>query len=106
MSEMYESIMKGLQEAADDAGGQKKLQRRTVTVTPLKNYSAEEIKAIRKSTGFSQRLFAEYLGVSYKTVEAWEAGRNHPSGSSSRILSMIESNKSFTEEYPFVKIEA
>jgi len=106
MSEAYDSIMRGLQEAINDAAGNKKLPRRTVTVIPVKNYSADEVKKIRKSTGMSQRLFAEYMGVSDKTVEAWEAGTNRPSGSSSRILSMIESNKSFTEEYPFVKVEA
>lgn len=106
MNEVYDNIMRGLQEAIDDAAGNKKLARRTVTVIPVKHYSAEEVKKIRKSTGMSQRLFAEYMGVSHKTVEAWEAGTNHPSGSSSRILSMIESNKSFTEEYPFVKVES
>ena len=105
MSEVYDSIVRGLQEAINDAAGNKKLLRRTVTVIPVKNYSADEVKKIRKSTGMSQRLFAEYMGVSYKTVEAWEAGTNRPSGSSSRILSMIESNKSFTQEYPFVKVE-
>lgn len=106
MSELYKSIMQGLQEAIDDASGKRKLPRRAVTIIPVKKYSAEEVKNIRKSTGMSQKLFAEYMGVSDKTVEAWEAGTNCPSGSSSRILSMIESNKSFTKEYPFVKIEA
>ena len=34
MSEIYESIMRGLQEVADDAAGRKKLPRKTVTVAP------------------------------------------------------------------------
>lgn len=106
MSEVYESIMRGLQEVADDVTGKRKLPRRSVTVIPIKDYSAEEVKEIRKSTGMTQKLFAEYMGVSDKTVEAWEAGTNHPSGPSSRMLSMMEENKSFVEEYPFVKIEA
>ena len=50
----------------------------------------------------SQRVFAGYLGVSDKTVEAWESGVNHPSGAASRILRMIEMDKELTTKYPFV----
>ncbi|HZK62297.1 MAG TPA: helix-turn-helix domain-containing protein [Anaerovoracaceae bacterium] len=39
---------------------------------------------------FSQRVFAEVLGVSPKTIEAWEAGKNHPDGSSSRMLQLLQ----------------
>lgn len=38
-----------------------------------------------------------------EAVEAWEAGTNRPSGSSSRILSMMEMNADLTKEFPFVK---
>lgn len=106
MNEVYESIMRGLQEVSDDVTGKKKLSARTVTVVPVKDYSAEEVKKIRKSTGMTQKFFAEYMGVSEKTVEAWEAGTNRPSGPSSRMLSMMEENRSFVKDHPFVKIEA
>ncbi|WP_329887570.1 helix-turn-helix domain-containing protein [Pseudoramibacter faecis] len=102
MSELYNSIMAGLNEAAKDAQGKTSLKRNTVTVVPVKRYSAEEVKNIRKDTGMSQRVFAEYMGVSNKTVEAWEAGKNHPSGAASRILSMMEINHQLIKEYPFV----
>ena len=105
MSNVYESIMTGLAEAVEDAkASEKKLQRRVVTIIPVKDYSAEEVKEIRHSTGFSQKLFASYMGVSDKTVEAWEAGINHPSGAASRILSMIEMNSNIITEFPFVKL--
>jgi len=91
MSKVYDSIMTGLVEAIEDAKSiDKKLSRRIVTVIPVKEYSADEIQSIRKKTGLSQKLFASYMGVSNKTVEAWEAGTNHPSGSASRILNMME----------------
>ena len=106
MSDVYESIMRGLQEVTEDVTGKKKLPRRTVTVVPVKDYSATEVKKIRQSTGMSQKLFAEYMGVSIKTVEAWEAGTNHPSGPSSRMLSLMEQNHSFVDEYPFIQIKA
>ncbi len=103
MSNIYESIMSGLAEAIEDAQStNKKLKRNTVTIVPVKEYSAKEVKSIRKSTGMSQKLFASYMGVSDKTVEAWEAGKNHPSGAASRILNMMEMNSDLTTMFPFV----
>ena len=106
MGNVYESIMCGLTEAIEDAKCvEKKLKRNTVTIVPIKEFQAEEVKKIREETGFSQRLFAGYLGVSIKTVEAWEAGTNQPSGAASRILSMLEMNRNLIVEYPFVETE-
>ena len=50
----------------------------------------------------SQKTFASYVGVSDKTVEAWEAGTNHPSGAASRILNMMEIDKDLIKRFPFV----
>ena len=44
------------------------------------------------------------MGVSLKTVEAWEAGTNHPSGAASRILSMMEMDADLINNFPFVQI--
>ena len=91
MKSVYESIMTGLNEAIEDAQSEgKKLNRRTVTIIPVKEYGAEQVRNIRNSVGMSQSTFAGYLGVTKKTVEAWEAGTNHPSGAASRILNMME----------------
>ena len=101
---VYESIMTGLNEALDDAKSAKKvLKRHKVTVEPVKVYEADEVKKIRNSTGMSQKIFASYMGVSDKTVEAWEAGINHPSGAASRLLSMIEKDRELIVKFPFVK---
>ena len=93
MSNVYESIIAGLNEAIDDAkSSEKKLKRNVVHVEPIKEYNAEEVKKIRLNTGMSQNVFASYMGVSCKTVEAWESGKNHPSGAASRLLNMMERN--------------
>ena len=42
-----------------------------LSVLPVDHYEADEIREIRKSTGFTQAVFAQYMGVSVKTVEAW-----------------------------------
>lgn len=103
MSNVYESIVAGLTEAIEDTKEKEsKLKKRTVTIVPVREYNAQEVRKIRQSTGMSQKLFAGYMGVSAKTVEAWEAGTNHPSGAASRILSMMEMNENLTKEFPFV----
>ena len=100
---VYESIMTGLNEALEDAQSKKPiLKRHKVTVEPVKVFEADDVKKIRNSTGMSQKIFASYMGVSDKTVEAWEAGTNHPSGAASRLLSMIEQDKKIVIKFPFV----
>ena len=59
-------------------------------VEPVKEYTAEDIKNIRKKTGTSQGFLAKWLGVSKKTVQAWESGMNVPNGPSARLLSLLE----------------
>ena len=105
MSSMYDELVQSISEAIDDvASTEKKLQRRTVTIIPVKEYGSKEIKEIRRSTGLSQKLLASYLGVYNKTVEAWEAGTNHPSGAASRLLHMMETDNNLTKEFPFVQV--
>lgn len=104
MSTIYNSIITGLNEAIEDAQSTEKvLKRNTVTIVPIKEYHATDVKKIRKSTGLSQHLFAGYLGVSKKTVEAWEAGTNQPSGAASRLLNMMEMNDHLLEDFPFIQ---
>lgn len=108
MSEIYDSIMRGLSEAVEDqekSENEKTLKRRMVSVVPVKKYTKSEIKKIRHSVGMTQKAFACYLGVSDKTVEAWEAGKNQPSGAASRILSMMEMDSNLIREFPFVAME-
>ena len=100
---VYDSILSGLNEALEDTKKETPaLKRHRITVIPLKVYEANDIKKIRNSTGLSQKYFASYMGVSIKTVEAWEAGTNHPSGSASRLLHMMELDNELTEKYPFI----
>lgn len=102
---VYDSIMSGLSEALEDAVGTKPvLKRHCITVEPVRIYEADEVKNIRRSTGMSQKTFANYMGVSDKTVEAWESGTNHPSGAASRILTMMERDKDLIFKFPFVSM--
>ena len=105
-NEFFDSIQKGLEEAIDDAKSNKTLLKKTkrsFIIMPVKKYSAKEVKRIRTSVHMTQSVFASYMGVSLKTVEAWESGKNTPCGSSSRLLTMFEMNKNLANEYPFIQ---
>ena len=41
----------------------------------------------------TQSVFADYLGVSQKTVEAWECGRTHPTGPANRLMGVLSVGK-------------
>lgn len=87
---MYEQIKTGLQEAIAVEQGTLRAKTRRVTIAPLPSLAPDEIKSIRHGMSLTQASFAALLGVSTKTVEAWEAGRNHPDGASVRLLSFAK----------------
>jgi putative transcriptional regulator len=100
-----ESIMSSLNEALEySKGNLTNVKKRTVSITPVPTYSASKIKEIRKSLNLTQMIFAEVLGVSIKTVEAWEAGRNNPQGPASRFLQMLEMDNKLLENHHILTI--
>ena len=60
-----------------------------LAVAALNEMSAEDIKKLRLRLRLSSGMFASVMGVSEKTVEAWERGTNKPSGSSLRLMNML-----------------
>ena len=101
MSKFFDSLMTSLNEAVAIEREELKGRKTVYEIQPVKKYDNTEIKQIRTSVGMTQLLFAKYMGVSSKTVEAWEKGTNHPTGTACRLISMLE-NKTF-ETLPFVK---
>lgn len=99
---VYEGIMQGLQEAVDYNEGKIKARSNTMSIYPIPKFEAKEIKTIRSELGMTQYLFAGFMGVSPKTVEAWEAGRNVPNGPACRILAMLKADPDLPEKYHIV----
>jgi len=88
---VFESIMSGLSESLEYAKGKSNKARKTsVTIADLPSYHCKEIKQIREDLNLTQKNFAFVLGVSPKTIEAWEAGRNVPQGMAQRLLQMLQ----------------
>ena len=100
MSFLFEDLKEGLQEAIDFEKGNGKAKTTTYIIDPVRSYSNVEIKAVRNKAGMTQAVFANYLGVSKKTVEAWELGRTHPTGPANRLIEMLDSGN--TENLAFI----
>lgn len=94
MSEAFSILSGALDEAINDTKT-KKLPRnvRSIEIEPAGVYTSAQVKNIREKIGLTQKLFAKYIGVSTKTVEAWEAGRNKPSAPSNRLLWLLDMGK-------------
>ncbi|MCL2480316.1 MAG: helix-turn-helix domain-containing protein [Spirochaetaceae bacterium] len=96
---VYKSIMQGLTEAADYQQGKIKARKTKLTIKPVDTFNTNEIKRIREKTGLSQVIFAGSMGVSPKTVEAWENGRNKPEGASRRLLEIVRDDPAFLTRF-------
>ena len=83
MSEVGESIIKGMEEALAFAKGDE-----TTAVVHI----PEEInvRRIRKKLNMSQSVFANYFGVNVRAVQDWEQGRRVPSGAAKNFLFVID----------------
>lgn len=103
MSEVSESIMRGLQEMLDHSQGKIELRSHYVAAIPPKEYSADEIREIRGRLHMSQGFFAEVIGVSKKTVESWEYGRGKPSGAAARVLTIADKDPEALKRYGFAE---
>lgn len=101
MSSLFDDLKEGLEEAIAYEKGNGKAKSKTYMILPVKEYAGKEIRDIRMKAGMTQSVFASYMGVSIKTVEAWEGGRTHPTGPVFRLLDILAAGEEV--EYVVVK---
>jgi len=53
---------------------------------------------VRKDLSLTQRAFAAVLGVSCRTVEAWESGRSNPSPTARKLIYLIREDHSLVQK--------
>ncbi|MBQ5933484.1 MAG: helix-turn-helix domain-containing protein [Lachnospiraceae bacterium] len=109
MSKLFDDLYTGLNQAIDYAKGKNNSQAKAVTlvrysIDPVEEYDRNQIRNIRMGAKMSQAVFADYLGVSVKTVEAWECGRTHPTGPACRLISLVSGGQA--PSLPFIRKEA
>jgi putative transcriptional regulator len=83
MSELADSIRRGLEEAIAYARG----EPNNVVVHEPKIL---DVAAIRKKTGMTQEAFAQRFGVSVNTLRHWEQGKRYPEGPARTLLKVID----------------
>lgn len=75
----FESLLASMNEALEHAEGKRNLRTTTLPLPPAP-LSGRAVKNVRATLQASQAVFARYLNVSTKLVQAWEAGRRVPDG--------------------------
>ena len=93
MSEVYESLMEGLNEALAYAKGAKTGAIAHQIAVPVVN-----VADIRARTGLSQSAFARSIGVAKGTLLNWEHGRRRPTGPAQVLLAMIARRPALVSE--------
>jgi putative transcriptional regulator len=97
MGKQYRShIMASIHETAEDLYEAGLMEKRTMRefdelcLTPISPLKPEQIRNIRERENVSQVVFAHYLNVSKGIVSQWERGEKRPSGTSLKLLSLVE----------------
>ena len=102
MSTLFEDLQEGLLQAIDYSNGVGTARTVTYKIDPVNELDKDQIREIRMQAQMTQHVFADFLGVSVKTVEAWESGRTHPTGPSYRLMSFLANNQ--LQTLPFISI--
>lgn len=93
MSSLFDDLKEGLEQAISYEKGVGKAKTKTYMILPVNEYDNKQIREVRMKAGMTQSVFASYMGVSKKTVEAWECGRTHPTGSALRLLDILSAGE-------------
>ena len=93
MSEAYNSIKQGLEDALAHAKGKDVGTRVHKVEVP-----EPDVAAIRARAGLSQAEFARSIGVAVGTLRGWEQGRRRPDGPARVLLALLEKRPRIVQE--------
>jgi putative transcriptional regulator len=89
-TEMFTELLGSAHEALEHAQGKRSLRTTTLSPPP-KPLNGRAVKRVRASLHASQAVFARFLNVSTKLVQAWEANRRTPEGPALVLLHIAAS---------------
>jgi DNA-binding transcriptional regulator YiaG len=61
-----------------------------------RQWSKEEVRALRQHLNLTQARLAEELGTRQQTISEWEKGIYRPRGASATLLSIVAERSGFT----------
>ena len=79
----------GIKEGLEEALAYEKGKASAETIARKRSLPDVDVKAERESLDMTQKAFANVLGVSRRTVEAWETGRSTPSPTAKNLIYLI-----------------
>lgn len=92
--DFFEGIMDGLNEALAFSKGKAAAE----TFARKRSLPTVNVAKIRTELSMTQKAFAEILGVSCRTVEAWESGKSTPAPTAKKLLFLIQEDPSLVNK--------
>lgn len=91
--DFFSGIMDGLQEALAYTKG------RAAADTFARKRSLPEVDSseLRATLSMTQKAFADVLGVSCRTVEAWESGKSVPTPTARKLMYLLQTDPSLVQ---------
>ena len=90
----FDGVMEGLEEALAYEKGTAK----TETIARKRSLPDVNVSQIRNALSMTQKAFANVLGVSCRTVEAWESGRSNPTPTAKKLMFLISQDHSLIQK--------
>jgi putative transcriptional regulator len=88
---LFAELLESANEALEHARGKRELRTTELPPAP-RPVDGRGIKRLRARLKMSQAVFARYLNVSTKLVQAWEADRRQPDGPALLLVRLVERN--------------
>ena len=90
----FDGVMEGLEEAL----AYEKSTSKPETVTVKHSLPDVNVLQIRNALSMTQKAFAHVLGVSCRTVEAWEPGKSNPTPTAKKLMFLISQDHSLIQK--------
>ena len=90
----FEGVMEGLNEALAFEKGTAKAE----TFSRKRSLPEVNVARVRMDLGMTQKRFSEVLGVSPRTVEAWECGKSTPTPTAKKLIFLIKEDNSLVDK--------
>lgn len=91
--DFFSGIMDGLTEALAYEKGKASAE----TFARKQSLPAINVLEVRTSLSMTQKAFANVLGVSCRTVEAWECGKSTPTPTAKKLIYLIQQDHSLVD---------
>ena len=91
--DFFSGFMDGLQEALAYEKGKASAE----TYARKRSLPVVDVAKVRTSLSMTQKSFASLLGVSCRTVEAWECGKTNPTPTAKKLMYLIDTDHSIVQ---------